>query len=184
MGRHGRRARRAGATDPDANAEVAKTARLLQEGRGLGTVETAFISLAQPSVPAGLDRVLRLGFRRVVVLPWFLFAGVLPDRIVAQTDAWAQQHPDVDVRTAGLIGPSDELAGVVLERWAEISGGDLRMNCDTCAYRVALPGFEDKLGAPQTPHDHPDDPAHPHGHSHGHGHAHGSDHEHAHGSAS
>jgi sirohydrochlorin cobaltochelatase len=161
-----------GATDPDANAEVAKTARLLQEGRGVGTVETAFISLAQPSVPAGLDRARRLGFGRVVVLPWFLFAGVLPDRIAAQTDEWAAQHPDVDVRTAGLLGPGDELAGVVLERWAEIGGGDLRMNCDTCAYRVALPGFEDKLGAPQTPHDHPHDPAHPHGHGHAHDHAH------------
>ncbi|MDQ3502398.1 MAG: sirohydrochlorin chelatase, partial [Actinomycetota bacterium] len=34
-----------GATDPDANAEIAKTARLLLEGRGIGTVETAFISL-------------------------------------------------------------------------------------------------------------------------------------------
>ena len=162
-----------GATDPDANAEVAKTARLLQEGRGIGTVETAFISLATPSVPQGLDRAQRLGFARVVVLPWFLFAGVLPDRIVAQTDDWARQHPEVEVLQAGLIGPGDALAGVVLERWAEIGGGDLRMNCDTCAYRVTLPGFEDKVGAAQTPHDHPDDPAHPHGHAaHGHG-AHG-----------
>ena len=162
-----------GATDPDANAEVAKTARLLQEGRGVGTVETAFVSLAEPSVSAGLDRAVRLGFRRVVVLPWFLFAGVLPDRIVAQTGAWAADHPDVEVHAAGLIGPGDALCGVVLERWAEIEGGDLRMNCDTCAYRVALPGFEDKLGAPQTPHDHPDDPAGGHGHPHGHGHGHG-----------
>ena len=64
--------------------------------------------------------------------------------------------------------PGDALAGVVLERWAEIDGGDLRMNCDTCAYRVALPGFEAKVGAPQTPHDHPDDPAHRHSHDHEH----------------
>ncbi len=161
-----------GATDPDANSEVAKAARLLQEGRGLGTVETAFISLAEPSVPAGLERALRLGYRRIVVLPWFLFAGVLPDRISAQTASWAADHADVEVLQAGPIGPGDELTGVVLERWAEIDGGDLRMNCDTCAYRVALPGFEDKVGAPQTPHDHPDDPAHPHGHGHGHDHAH------------
>ena len=159
-----------GATDPDANAEIAKTARLLQEGRGIGTVETAFISLAEPSVPAGLERARRLGFGRVVVLPWFLFAGVLPDRIVEQAHQWAQEHPEVDVRTADLLGPGDELAGVVLERWAEIDGGDLRMNCDTCAYRIALPGFEDKVGAPQTPHDHPDDPTSPHGHPHHHHH--------------
>ena len=161
-----------GATDPDANAEVSKTARLLQEGRGIGTVETAFISLAQPSVPQGLERSRLLGFGRVVVLPWFLFAGVLPDRITAQTVEWAAAHPDVQVLSAGLIGPGQELAGVVVERWGEIGGGDLRMNCDTCAYRVALPGFEDKVGAAQTPHDHPDDPAHPHGHGHGHDHGH------------
>ena len=159
-----------GATDPDANSEVAKTARLLQEGRGIGTVETAFVSLAQPSVAQGLDRTDRLGYERVVVLPWFLFSGVLPDRIADQTRAWAEQHPHFEVHPAGLIGPGDELAGVVLERWAEIGGGDLRMNCDTCAYRVALPGFEDKVGAAQTPHDHPDDPAHPHSHEHPHPH--------------
>ena len=155
-----------GATDPDANAEVAKTARLLLEGRGIGTVETAFISLAQPSVPAGLDRAHRLGYARVVVLPYFLFAGVLPDRIVTQAYEWAGRHPEVDVQVAGLIGPGERLAGLVAERWSEVAGGDLRMNCDTCAYRVVLPGFEDKHGAPQTPHDHPDDPAHPHGHHH------------------
>jgi sirohydrochlorin cobaltochelatase len=159
-----------GATDPDANAEIAKTARLLQEGRGIGTVETSFISLAQPSVPEGLDRARRLGYERVVVLPWFLFAGVLPDRITTQAQEWAAQHRQVDVRLAGLLGPTDALAGVVLERWSEIGSGDLRMNCDTCAYRVALPGFEAKVGVPQTPHDHPDDPAHPHSHSHDHEH--------------
>ncbi len=161
-----------GATDPDANSEVAKVARLLLEGRGIGTVETGFISLAKPSVPEALERARLLGYTRVVVLPYFLFAGVLPDRIVAQADAWAEAHPDVDVRLAGLIGPGERLARLVLERWTEISGGDLRMNCDTCAYRVALPGFQDKLGAPQTPHDHPDDPAHPHAHGHGHYHPH------------
>ncbi len=156
-----------GATDPDANAEVAKTARLLFEGRGIGTVETAFVSLAAPGVPAALDRAVALGFRRIVVLPYFLFAGVLPDRIVEQVSAWAVGR-DVEVVCAGLIGPGAALAELVLERWREIDGGDLRMNCDTCAYRVALPGFEAKLGMPQTPHDHPDDPAHPHGHHHEH----------------
>lgn len=155
-----------GATDPDANAEVAKTARLLLEGRGIGTVETAFVSLAEPGVPAALDRCERLGYGRVVVLPYFLFAGVLPDRIAQQANDWAAGHPQVDVRSAGLVGPSERLAALVQERWVEIGGGDLRMNCDTCAYRVLLPGFEDKQGAPQTPHDHPDDPAHPHGHAH------------------
>jgi len=165
-----------GATDPDANAEVAKTARLLQEGRGIGTVETCFVSLAEPSVTAGLERARRLGYDRIAVVPWFLFAGVLPDRIAAQTASWAEEHPGLDVRLAGLLGPTPALAGVVHERWHELDGGDLRMNCDTCVYRIALPGYEAKVGAPQTPHDHPDDPAHAHAHAHGHSHGH--DHHH------
>ena len=163
-----------GATDPDANSEVAKVARLLLEGRGLGTVETSFVSLAEPGVPAALDRADRLGFKRVVVLPYFLFPGVLPDRVVAQSQAWAADHPDHEVRCADVIGPTDRLVRLVLERAAELETGDIRMSCDTCAYRVLMPGFEDKLGRPQTPHDHPDDPTHSHDHGHdlGHGHHH------------
>ncbi|MFJ6194606.1 uroporphyrinogen-III C-methyltransferase [Micromonospora sp. NPDC092111] len=169
-----------GSTDPDGNAEVAKVARLLWEGRGYAGVEPGFVSLAEPSVPAVLERLRRLGGRRIVVAPYFLFAGVLPDRIVAQARAYAAAHPELDVRVADPIGDCDALADLVLERHAEALRGDIRMNCDTCAYRVSLPGFADKVGRPQTPHDHPDDPVDGHdhhGHDHqghgGHGHGHG-----------
>lgn len=161
-----------GSTDPDANAEVCKVARLLQEGRPYAFVEPAFVSLAQPDVAQGLARCRALGARRVVVAPYFLFDGVLPRRVGEQARAFAAEHPDVEVAVAGHLGDSDALAGLVVERYREALAGDIRMNCDTCAYRVLLPGFEDKLGAPQTPHDHPDDPAHGNGHGHGHGHAH------------
>ena len=161
-----------GSTDPDGNAEVAKVARLLWEGRGYDDVGLSFVSLAEPSVPAALERARRLGAERIVVAPYFLFAGVLPDRVTAQAGAFAEQHPGIDVRVAGLIGPCDELAGLVLERYAEALRGDIRMNCDTCAYRIAMPGFTGKVGQPQTPHHHPDDlavlGAHNHGvHNHG-----------------
>jgi sirohydrochlorin cobaltochelatase len=161
-----------GSTDPDANAEIAKVARLLYEGRGLAGVEPSFVSLADPGVPAALERCRRLGAARIVVLPYFLFAGVLPDRIVAQAGAWAAAHREVPVRVAGLIGDCDQLADVVLERYAEALGAQIRMNCDTCIYRTAMPGFSERVGAPQTPHHHPDDPAHAHGHDQHHSHAH------------
>ena len=146
-----------GSTDPDANAEVAKVARLLWEGRGYAGVEFCFISLAEPSVPAALHRAVLLGARRIVVAPYFLFPGVLPDRVVTQSREFAAGHGRLDVRVAGLVGDCDELAGLVLERYDEALGGDIRMNCDTCAYRVALHGVTDKVGRPQVPHFHPDD---------------------------
>jgi sirohydrochlorin cobaltochelatase len=158
-----------GSTDPDANAEIAKVARLFWEGRGFAFAETAFVSLAWPGVAEGLERVRLLGAKRVVVLPYFLFSGVLPDRVVAQAEDYAAGNPDVEVRCAALLGDSDRLAGLVLERYREALAGDIRMNCDTCVHRVAMPGFEHRVGEPQTPHDHPADPA---GHHHGHAHAH------------
>ncbi|WP_030815482.1 sirohydrochlorin chelatase [Streptomyces sp. NRRL F-2799] len=166
-----------GSTDPDANAEVCKAARLLWEGRGYAGVETAFVSLAAPDVPSGLDRIARLGARRVVVLPYFLFTGILPERVRRQTEEWAAAHPEVEVRSADVIGPEPELLDLVMERYAEAVAGDLRMNCDSCVYRIALPGFEDKVGRPQQPHFHPDDDGHDHGHGHHHG---GHTHSHAH----
>jgi sirohydrochlorin cobaltochelatase len=160
-----------GSTDPDANAEVVKVARLLWEGRGLAGVETAFVSLAAPDVPSGLTRCRLLGARRIVVLPYFLFTGILPERVEQQAADWAAEHPDTDLRQAAVMGPTEELAELVLARYREALAGDLRMNCDTCVYRVAMPGFEDRVGAAQRPHHHPDDPSHDHGHgSHTHVH--------------
>ena len=156
-----------GSTDPDGNAEVAKVARLLWEGRGYADVTVSFISLTGPSVPTALERARRLGAERIVVAPYFLFAGVLPDRVAAQAGAFAEQHREIDVRVAGLIGACDELAGLVLERYTEALHGDIRMNCDTCAYRIAMPGFADKVGQAQTPHHHPGDLAALGAHNHG-----------------
>ncbi|MER8120414.1 MULTISPECIES: sirohydrochlorin chelatase [unclassified Streptomyces] len=165
-----------GSTDPDANAEVFKAARLLWEGRGYAGVETAFVSLAAPDVPSGLDRCVALGARKIVVLPYFLFTGILPDRVRRQTEEWAAAHPETPVSSADVIGPEPELLDLVLERYEEAVQGDLRMNCDSCVYRIALPGFEDKVGLPQQPHFHPDDD----GHDHGHGHHHHGGHTHSH----
>ena len=156
-----------GSTDPDANAEIAKVARLLWEGRGYAGMEFCFISLAEPSVPAALERAALLGARHIVVAPYFLFSGVLPDRVAAQSREFAAGHRGLRVDVAGLIGACAELTGLVLARYDEALRGDIRMNCDTCAYRVALPGFADKAGRPQVPHFHPgDEPGHRHAHAH------------------
>lgn len=121
-----------GSTDPAANAEVHRVARLLWEGRGYAGVETAFVSLAAPDVPSGLDRCVLLGARRIVVLPYFLLAGALPERLVQQTEGWAAAHPDVDVRSADVIGPEEELLGLVMERYREAAEEEQRTTYDSC----------------------------------------------------
>ena len=176
-----------GTTDPDANADLYRAGRLLWEtSRELGVrqVEAAFVSLAHPSVAEGLDRLRALGARNIVVLPFFLFPGVLPTRIHTQTAAWLEgAGGSVSAVVADVIGGCDELADLVLERYAEADGrgaSPIGMNCDACVYRIAMPGFEDRVGREQRPHDHPEDPAHPHAHHHPHGHVQAAAHERLH----
>ena len=155
-----------GSSDPDANSDLSKIARLFYEGRRYPVVEGAYVSMTPPDVAAGLERCRRLGAKRVAVFSYFLFTGVLEERIREQSEVFAAENPDVEVRYAGYFGPSERVAELLMKRYAEAVGGDIRMNCDVCVHRVALPGFEEKVGAPATPHYHPDEHDHPHGHHH------------------
>ena len=156
-----------GSTDPDANADVVKTTRLLWEGRDYPLAETAFVSLARPGVIEGLERCRLLGARQILVARYFLFPGVLPDRVAEQAGEYAAAHPELDIRCADVLGDCDEIAALVYERYHEALAGDIRMNCDMCVYRIAMPGFEHRVGEPQHPHDHPHDPAHSRARAHG-----------------
>lgn len=142
-----------GAIDPDANAQVAATARLLLEAGDWPTVDVAFASTARPDVGTALERVAAQGFSRAVVARYFLGPGFLPRLVERQ----ARAVDGLEVVLTEPLGAADELAALVLERYDEALAGDLRMNCDVCLYRTPMPGREHLVGGPQEPHDHPDD---------------------------
>jgi len=83
--------------------------------------------------------------------------------VVTEAAQYAAAHPGLDIRVADVLGDCDEIATLVVERYREALAGDIRMNCDMCIYRIAMPGFADRVGAPQHPHDHPHDHVHAHG---------------------
>jgi precorrin isomerase/sirohydrochlorin ferrochelatase len=145
-----------GSTDPDANAELAKAARLLADSRGLATaldpasslglIEPAFVSLAPPDVDTALHRCHLLGARRIAVVPYFLFTGLLVERIAAQAAAWQARTPGTSVVTGLPMGVDRRLVDLVWERFDEAATGPVHMNCDGCLYRAALPGYEHRVG--------------------------------------
>jgi sirohydrochlorin cobaltochelatase len=151
-----------GSSDPDANSDLTKIARLFYEGRPYPLVESAYVSMTPPGVAEGLERCRKLGAKHIAVFSYFLFTGILEERIRGQSESFAATNPDVEVRYAGYFGPDSRVADLLVERYAEAVEGDIRMNCDVCVHRVALPGFEEKVGAAATPHYHPDE----HGHHH------------------
>ncbi len=85
-----------GASDPDANSNVAKVMRMLWEGMGFGWGETAYSGVTFPLVEPALEHVAKLGYKRVVVFPYFLFTGILVQRIYDYTDKVAARHPGIE----------------------------------------------------------------------------------------
>jgi sirohydrochlorin cobaltochelatase len=111
-----------GANDPDANSNVYKIARMLQERMGLGWAEVAFSGVAQPSVDAALTGAARRGFRRIIVFPYFLFTGVLVKRIYAQTDAVAALFPEVEFVKALYLRDHAAVLDAFRDRAVELGG--------------------------------------------------------------
>jgi sirohydrochlorin cobaltochelatase len=143
-----------GTNDPDANSNIAKLARMLWEGMGFGWAETAFSGVAHPRVAAALRRAARLGFRRIVVFPYFLFTGVLVKRIYAETDRVAAEFPEIAFLKAPYLKDHPLVLETFLDRIAEIEEGDPAMNCQFCKYRVQMIGYEKDLHAAQEAHHH------------------------------
>jgi sirohydrochlorin cobaltochelatase len=197
-----------GSSDPDANSNVAKVTRMLVEGFGFGWGETVYSGVTFPLVEPGLRQVVRLGYRRVVVFPYFLFSGVLVSRIQQHTERVAQDHPEVEFLKASYLADHPLVLDTFVERVAEVVRGDANMNCSLCKYRAQVLGFETEVGAPQHSHHHhvegltdgcdlcerectgacqPDGVpipvgghTHDHDHSPGHSHDHGLSHDHGH----
>ena len=143
-----------GASDPDANSNVAKVTRLLWEGFGFGWAETAYSGVTFPLVEPALEKAARLGFRRIIVFPYFLFTGILVDRIYAMTDAVAARHPEIEFLKAGYLNDHPLVLDTFVERVHEILAGQNLMNCQMCKYRAQVLGFEAEVGLPQESHHH------------------------------
>ena len=143
-----------GASDPDANANVSKVARMLWEGLGLGWCEVGYSGVTFPLVEPCLTHVALLPYRRVVVLPYFLFRGVLVDRIHGFTDRVAAAHPGIRFVKAGYLGLHREVLRTFAERATELLGEVPPPNCQLCKYRTAVLGFEAEVGSPQESHHH------------------------------
>lgn len=176
-----------GTNDPDANSNVHKVARMLWEGMGFGWAEVSYSGVAFPLVDAGLKKIAPLGYKRVIVFPYFLFTGILVNRIYRWADEFQAAHPETDVVKASYLNDHEQLIDCFADRVIETLEGNNNMNCQLCKYREQIIGYEDAVGTPQVGHHHhvmgigtDGHGAHDHGHHH-HAHHHGHHHDHGHG---
>jgi sirohydrochlorin cobaltochelatase len=171
-----------GTSDPDANSNISKVARMLWEGMGFGWTEVCYSGVAFPLVGPGLEHAVKLGYKRIIVFPYFLFTGVLVKRIYGITDEMASRYPEIEFLKASYLNDHPLVLDAFAERVREILDGCNAMNCQLCKYREQAIGYEAEVGRVQESHHHHVEgigtgPAHTHDHEHDHGHGHHHDHD-------
>jgi sirohydrochlorin cobaltochelatase len=154
-----------GSSDPDANGDVYKMARILWEGSGYKTVETCFIGITHPRLEEGFRRARLYQPKRIIVLPYFLFTGSLVKKIFDITAQQQEQYPEISMTCLPEMGIQPQLLSILREREIETQLGQVQMNCEMCKFRQAAASKGVSHGHS---HDHADD----HGHHHHHGHSH------------
>jgi sirohydrochlorin ferrochelatase len=99
------------------NEEVRRLAQRIADRAGAryGVVRAAFLELAQPSIPEGLERCIQDGADQVIVLPYFLSAGRhVAEDIPTEVGVKQAEHPGVSIHVAPYLGRSEALADILL----------------------------------------------------------------------
>jgi sirohydrochlorin ferrochelatase len=94
-------------------------------------VEACFLELAEPDIAAGAARCIARGAGRLLLVPYFLSAGVHLQRdLAAARDALQLQYPHVEIRLGPALGPHQLLDALVAERIRETDRQDPRTGCN------------------------------------------------------
>ena len=105
-----------GSRQEEANADLLHLAESLRR-REQTLVEAAFLELAEPDIDEGGARCVRQGAEQVILVPYFLSAGVHVRRdLTAARTRLAERFPDVEFRLAEPLGRHPMLMDVVMER--------------------------------------------------------------------
>lgn len=99
-----------GSSDPRANARTRQVAPHLLAGTSWAGATTAFVTRPEPSLAEAAGRLRRQGARRVIIAPWFLAPGVLPDRVRRFADY-------AGIELAEPLGAHRLVAETVLDRF-------------------------------------------------------------------
>lgn len=144
-----------GSSDRQANGEMAKMARWLQEETDHELVELAFTGITWPRLERVVQRQALLGMTQIVVLPYYLYTGTLMQRIVRQVAHLRAQYPRIRFAHSEHFGFETEIFELLEQRVADLQTGlpEAVLPCDGCKFRE----IAHDLG---------------HGHSHEHTHVH------------
>jgi sirohydrochlorin ferrochelatase len=106
-----------GSRREESNQEVRDLSqRFAKSQKEFDFVDSAFLEIADPSIPGGLERCIERGAQEIVVLPHFLAAGrhVIKD-IPAEVAPIKSRYPHVSFRITPHLGASSIMVDAMLD---------------------------------------------------------------------
>jgi sirohydrochlorin ferrochelatase len=108
-----------GSRNAEANEDLHHVAAMLRQ-RGQEIVESAFLELAPPAIGEAAEACVRQGAEQVVLIPYFLSAGVHVRRDLTETQTvLAARFPQVRFVLTEPLGRHPLLLEIVAERATE-----------------------------------------------------------------
>lgn len=107
-----------GSRRDESNEEIVQLASRLaaKAADDFDLVDYAFLELAEPSIPDGIERCLQKGATSVRVLPYFLAQGAhVVEHIPQQVAIKQNEHPEADIQITDCLGTAEELAELLLQ---------------------------------------------------------------------
>ncbi len=107
-----------GSRRAESNSEIARLSERLaaKAAANFDVVEHAFLELADPLIPDGIERCIARGATSVSVVPYFLARGThVAEDIPEQVAIKQAEYPDMDIHITDYLGTSDELVDVLLK---------------------------------------------------------------------
>lgn len=100
-----------------ANQAVRAVTREVAQAGGFPLMETAFLELAQPDLPAAVERMHAAGAQRIVVVPYFLTLGIHLRRDLPRiVDGIVGRYHGLSIEVTDPLDGHPALARIVLER--------------------------------------------------------------------
>lgn len=109
-----------GSRRPEANADLEHVAAALRDRGRYPVVEVSYLELTEPTIVAGGDACVRQGASRVLMVPYFLSAGVhVREDLTAARDELSARHAGVQFCLGEPLGRHPLLLEIVEQRARE-----------------------------------------------------------------
>lgn len=93
-----------GSLDPFGNSDLYKMARIFWESSNFRGMEVSYVGVTKPTIEETLLKMYKLGCRRTILIPYFLFTGVLIPRIHDKVKRFHAAHPEMEIRVTDYFG--------------------------------------------------------------------------------